>query len=364
MLGTAAPLWHEALKNQEEFQVTPCEISQDLDWPDPGTMDVFVLTDLATVQAYPNEPGQHLHVSQLLLLMPVGLSAAVVAEWREKCSAIFFYQPNQPLSVAEQQNFLVFLEQAFQVQTVNSRLSEYIADAFQYIVDTHMLQVQKEQIEQLNLRLEELSRTDALTRLLNRRALMDAFELEKKRAIRNRWRLSGSGGDLALADSEIPSTDEAYNQGKGRITDHIGNFACLMVDIDHFKQVNDKHGHLAGDDVLQKFGEIVHTPGLFRENDIIGRYGGEEFVILLPETNSTNALIPAERLRQAIKEVEFLSETKGTFSVTISVGVAEFQPEEVSVKELISRADQALYYAKEHGRDQICVYSSTLFPKK
>jgi len=260
------------------------------------------------------------------------------------------------------QNLLGQLRGLFNLNITNHRLNAYIRDSFQDIVDTSLLHKQKLEIEELNAKLQEISRVDHLTKLLNRRALLEAFEAEKKRSMRDRWRMKHSA--RVFADPEAPESsalpEDFENTARGAISEHIGNFACIMVDIDHFKQVNDVRGHLVGDQVLQRFGELVRSGGLFRDNDILGRFGGEEFIILLPETNALNAAIPAERLRQALSKEEFRDEKGQAFQVTISLGIAEFLPEESSSDEMINRADKALYFAKEHGRNQICVYSEAL----
>lgn len=135
---------------------------------------------------------------------------------------------------------------------------------------------------------------------------------------------------------------------------------CLcMLDIDHFKQVNDTYGHLAGDIVLQS---VIHNVrNVLRRTDQIGRYGGEEFLIMLPETEMVHAMIIAERIRNRIEKLPIPTKT-ATIHVTVSIGVSRFKedlqgtPEEV-LKDLIDQADQALYTAKEAGRNCIARYS-------
>lgn len=255
-------------------------------------------------------------------------------------------------------NLISLIDCHFSNITSNNRLNCYIKDSFQNIIDTNLLEKQKREIEELNMKLQEISKVDHLTNLLNRRALMEAFENEKKRALRHRWRIEKN--HVAAVKEWENEANKYISDTKGGIQEHIGNFSCIMADIDHFKKINDTYGHLTGDMVLKRFGEILRTKGLFRENDIFGRFGGEEFIILLPETNSKNAYIPAERLREAIKKIDFRDESGNNFKVTLSLGVAEFLPDEVSTDDLINRADMALYYAKKHGRDQVCIYSEAL----
>lgn len=136
-------------------------------------------------------------------------------------------------------------------------------------------------------------------------------------------------------------------------------FALLMMDLDKFKQVNDTHGHVAGDAVLQHLGKILHQS--VRENDLVFRYGGEEFTVLLPATDAKGALYVAERIRTATETTVF---EPGTIDLklTISVGVATC-PDAPSIHDLIVDADQALYAAKHQGRNRVVLsekeYDST-----
>ena len=128
-------------------------------------------------------------------------------------------------------------------------------------------------------------------------------------------------------------------------------FALLMMDLDKFKQVNDTHGHVAGDAVLQRLGEILHQS--VRENDLIFRYGGEEFIVILPAADTKAALHVAERIRAATEAAVF-GEGSIDLKLTISVGVATC-PDAPSVHDLIVDADQALYAAKDQGRNRVVV---------
>lgn len=125
------------------------------------------------------------------------------------------------------------------------------------------------------------------------------------------------------------------------------SFSIIFFDLDNFKDVNDKYGHLVGDDVLEKVTEVVAKAN--RSADIFARYGGEEFIILAPETDLSGASIHAERLRNAIERYEF--PTAG--HITSSFGVAEFNAEKDNVETILERADKALYLAKEFGRNRV-----------
>lgn len=168
-----------------------------------------------------------------------------------------------------------------------------------------------------NRRLEELATTDALTRLLNRRALLDRLSVEVDRARRFKSHLS-----------------------------------LLMVDIDHFKAINDRYGHLAGDTVLRQLGALLAS--LARTIDVVARYGGEEFVVILPETALDGAITFAERLRERAARHVLDIGMKQPIHLTCSVGVATFpSPRVASTEDLFARADEALYRAKSGGRNQV-----------
>ncbi|MCY1375509.1 putative diguanylate cyclase DgcT [compost metagenome] len=126
-----------------------------------------------------------------------------------------------------------------------------------------------------------------------------------------------------------------------------------MFDIDHFKKVNDSHGHPAGDKVIQAVAEVMREQ--VRDTDYAGRYGGEEFVVLLPDVDSAAATLFAERLRRRIESLLVTYEGQG-IPFTISLGVADLSEPAEDYQQLIERADQALYAAKEAGRNQVKVY--------
>jgi diguanylate cyclase (GGDEF)-like protein len=125
----------------------------------------------------------------------------------------------------------------------------------------------------------------------------------------------------------------------------------LLLDVDHFKSINDKHGHAGGDQVLAAVSALLRKQ--LRTSDLSARWGGEEFVIALTNTGRENAEILAERLRQAIQR---LSVPHGdvTISVSVSLGLAELRPEE-TLESLIDRADRAMYTAKVGGRNRLAV---------
>ena len=176
----------------------------------------------------------------------------------------------------------------------------------------------EEQIRILNMELEQLAITDFLTGLNNRRYFIQRGIDEVKRAKRN-------GEPLAL----------------------------LMLDIDEFKKVNDIFGHQAGDAALQQVSLVMRSS--LREIDVLGRYGGEEFAVLLPNTSLEDALILAERVRHSIENISF-EKISGVLIITISGGVAAFTDKISNIDDLLRNADMALYHAKETGRNRIMKY--------
>ncbi|WP_444996578.1 GGDEF domain-containing protein [Aliikangiella sp. IMCC44359] len=146
------------------------------------------------------------------------------------------------------------------------------------------------------------------------------------------------------------SYNERLTQEYNRWRRYRSPLSLVICDIDHFKQVNDEYGHAAGDQVLK---EIAHyLQASLRESDFVARFGGEEFVILLPETPLIDATKAMNKLRQGVKEVKVTYEAQ-TISIAMSIGISEFENSDTA-KAVFSRADQALYRAKEKGRDQVC----------
>ncbi len=124
--------------------------------------------------------------------------------------------------------------------------------------------------------------------------------------------------------------------------------SLLMIDIDHFKKINDSHGHPAGDSVLEKLALTLKKT--LRQGDILARYGGEEFAVILPHTNKNNAFKAGERLRTAVEKTPF-----DNLSITVSIGVGCFDGKDLNFddKKVISAADAALYRAKQNGRNRV-----------
>ena len=149
---------------------------------------------------------------------------------------------------------------------------------------------------------------------------------------------------MALAEKELARTSR-----------YGGPLSVLMLDVDHFKKVNDTHGHQVGDRVLNTLGEVFC--GILREVDMVGRIGGEEFAMVLPATSVGQAGEVAERLRRAVERREIALERGLPLYVTVSIGVASLAAAGVNIDTLMGRADQALYEAKNQGRNRVRVFA-------
>jgi diguanylate cyclase (GGDEF)-like protein len=170
-------------------------------------------------------------------------------------------------------------------------------------------------------RAQELAATDAVTRLYNRHRFFELAEREFKRAHRY----------------ERPLT-------------------ILMIDIDHFKVINDTYGHAVGDETLFNIARCIHNE--LRETDILGRYGGDEFIAILPEANLEQGEMIAKRLCEQLRHIKVKSSTAGKPEITASIGIAGLSPAHGCLSDLLRHADQGLYAAKEAGRDREHVWAS------
>ena len=189
----------------------------------------------------------------------------------------------------------------------NERLSEALAE----------LHASRDEIQQKSIELEHMARHDALTGCLNRRAFFERLGLAWEDARANGLHLS-----------------------------------CLALDVDQFKSVNDRFGHPAGDRVIKQVGDTLMRT--LRTTDIVGRYGGDEFLIAMPGCDVDTASALAEKLRRAVEERCSISAgDNGGMAITVSIGVAELDAAHANVSELVDYADQALYAAKAGGRNQV-----------
>lgn len=203
----------------------------------------------------------------------------------------------------------------------------YLTQVFNHMVSSlrhkgEKLAAANHALRETNKELHQLSITDGLTGLLNRKHIMD------------------------LLDKEI-SRSQRYGHP----------VTVLLLDIDHFKQVNDTYGHQAGDVVMCRLSEILRT--MVRDVDSIGRYGGEEFLILLPESDTQSGAETAERIRKEVQELEIIANQK-KIAVTVSIGISSYPRLGADADAVICSADNALYRAKSEGRNRVAISSGSV----
>jgi len=205
----------------------------------------------------------------------------------------------------------------FVVESSIAAIADETGKISHYVNVFHDITQRKKDEEQL----EKLSRTDGLTGLANRRVFDEAFAMHWSHCIR-----------------------------------HKRMIAVVMIDVDHFKLYNDCYGHLQGDDCLKKLAKIF-ADHVHRAADVIARYGGEEFVAILLETTHDGILTVAENMRHAVINAKIPHEKSPTFAMlTISAGASFVIPDEkISAKDLLAKADEALYEAKRKGRNQVVI---------
>ncbi|WP_392455370.1 diguanylate cyclase [Chryseomicrobium aureum] len=192
-------------------------------------------------------------------------------------------------------------------------LALYLSIAMSNMLKSEELQLQTR-------KLEHLAKTDPLTNLYNMRHMKQL----------------------------LTQSMETYHKSNK-------SFSILVIDLDHFKEVNDSHGHSCGDFVLQALSR--HFQSFTRQSDVTARWGGEEFLMLLPNTDLQDARTIGERLRQSIEELEIRFNTI-SIHITATIGIATYSSKDWHVDELIERADKALYIGKEAGRNQVVAYGS------
>ena len=184
-------------------------------------------------------------------------------------------------------------------------------------VDLTELKRTKKELRELNSKLYSLARTDTLTNLPNRRSLLEKIEYEKIKYERSK---------------EI--------------------FTIAMIDIDNFKNINDKYGHECGDFVLKEISILMKD--IIRKQDVVGRYGGEEFILLLPQTNIKGALHVTNVICEQVSK-SHISYKDIEISLTLTIGISDYQNENTLINELIERADLAMYEGKSQGKNKVVV---------
>lgn len=167
---------------------------------------------------------------------------------------------------------------------------------------------------------QALSIIDTLTNVFNRRYYLERFKEELERSMKFKY-----------------------------------TFSCLMVDIDYFKSFNDRYGHIVGDAILRDVSKTIQEN--IRQIDLLGRYGGEEFSIILSETDKNIAKLAAERIRKAIEE-KHIKVYDEELKITVSIGISTYPGDSKDIEGLIDKADSALYLAKQQGRNCVCLYGA------
>jgi diguanylate cyclase (GGDEF)-like protein len=203
------------------------------------------------------------------------------------------------------------------LKSENRRLRARLNETEKELDDAkRMLKIKEIELDAVIAQAEEVSHVDALTCLPNRRQIIKTLQVEVNRA-------------------------ERYNT----------LLSISMIDIDHFKKVNDSYGHTVGDQVLFQLANILQES--IRNPDTVGRYGGEEFLVVLPNTRLEQAAEQAARLCKCIREADI--EIGDVLRLTVSIGVAEYRYGQENWQKFLSRADMALYAAKNAGRDRWAV---------
>jgi len=179
------------------------------------------------------------------------------------------------------------------------------------------MQALLQELEESHESMKLLASQDHMTKLYNRRYFSDVSQKIAELSLRNNKHLS-----------------------------------IVMLDIDNFKNINDTYGHHIGDEVIITLADTLKKYS--RQSDIVCRFGGEEFLILLPETDLEGSYVIAEKIRSSVAKIAFSVANEETLSFTISAGVSEFTKEQTNLEECINNADEALYEAKESGRNRVC----------
>jgi diguanylate cyclase (GGDEF)-like protein len=206
-------------------------------------------------------------------------------------------------------------------------LTFYFMFIFSYFVSGYLsknLRSNEELLQELLRQTRELSISDGLTGLYNQMHFFELLDRETKNSQR-----------------------------------HGQSYTLIIFDVDHFKNFNDSNGHLRGSETLKDIAAVMKKK--FRSTDLLAKYGGDEFVIILPQTDKVGAYLAAERLRESVEKQPFPgAETQPQKKITISIGLASYPEHGLSDEEILNHADKALYFAKESGRNRTIIYSETI----
>lgn len=222
-----------------------------------------------------------------------------------------FAELETAIEAINQGNVFRFLTKPVKTEYIDKTISDAI-DQFAMVYEIHAL---NKKLHEANEKLAQMAQTDPLTSLKNRRAFVDIMKKEWERSRR-----------------------------------YDNSISFIMIDIDHFKNINDTYGHQMGDVVLKKVAAFMKTQ--CRETDFAARYGGEEFCILLPDTKADSAVNLASRIKEGVRLLTFSTDS-GEFHVTVSLGISQYKEEFQDFDQFIEAADKALYKAKDCGRNCI-----------
>lgn len=215
----------------------------------------------------------------------------------------------------------------FSSQQIMAMLTFDIMFIFTYFVSGYLsknLHTNEALLKELLKQTQELSISDDLTGLYNQMHFFELLNLETRKSQR-------------------------YNL----------NYSLIIFDVDFFKNYNDHNGHMYGSETLKSIGTIMKNK--FRTSDLLAKYGGDEFVIILPQTDKVGAYLAAERLRESVeKQVFHGAETQPLKKLTISIGLASYPEHGLSDEEILNRTDKALYFAKESGRNRTIIYNENI----
>ncbi|MEI6614499.1 MAG: diguanylate cyclase [Chrysiogenales bacterium] len=227
------------------------------------------------------------------------------------------------LVIALLQNSNIF----FSSQQIMAMLTFDIMFIFTYSVSGYLsknLHTNEALLKKLLKQTQELSISDGLTGLYNQMHFFELLNLETKKSQR-----------------------------------HNLSYSLIMFDVDFFKNYNDHNGHMHGSETLKNIGAIMKNK--FRTTDLLAKYGGDEFVIILPQTDKVGAYLAAERLRESVEKQAFPgAETQPLKKLTISIGLASYPEHGLSDEEILNRADKALYFAKDSGRNRTIIYNENI----
>jgi diguanylate cyclase (GGDEF)-like protein len=210
---------------------------------------------------------------------------------------------------------------------VTSLLAYYFMFIFTYFVSGYLsqnLHRNEDLLKEVLQQTRELSISDGLTGLYNQMHFFELLDRETKKSQR-----------------------------------HEMSYSLIIFDVDHFKNFNDSNGHLRGSETLRDIAALMRKK--FRSTDLLAKYGGDEFVIILPQTDKVGAYLAAERLRESVEKQAFPgAETQPQKKITVSIGLASYPEHGATDEEILNRADKALYFAKETGRNRTVIYHENI----